>query len=59
VGENIFDQNRFSVQLGCKLNSHFSVETGFLSQILQFSREIQGNNVVQYNRGLVVNMIFQ
>jgi len=59
VGENIFDQNRFSVQMGCKVNSHFSVETGFLSQILQFAREIQGNNVVQYNRGWVVNMIFQ
>jgi hypothetical protein len=59
VGENIFDQNRFSVQLGCKVNSHLSVETGFLSQILQFSREIQGNDVMQYNRGLVFNLIFQ
>lgn len=59
VGENIFDQNRFSVQVGYKINKNLTLEGGFLSQMLQLPREIQGNNVVQYNRGITLNLMYQ
>lgn len=57
VNENIFDQNRFGLLLGYKLNNSFRVEAGYLNQILQLGREIDGKNLFQYNSGLIVNTI--
>lgn len=55
VGENIFDQNRLSLLLGYRFNSTVRIEGGFLSQIVQLGREINGANVLQYNNGFLVS----
>jgi hypothetical protein len=55
VGENVFDQNRASVLAGYKASKTFRVEAGFLSQIVQLSREVESKNVYQYNSGLIIN----
>ncbi len=55
VGENIFDQNRFTLMLGYRFNKLIRTEAGFLSQIQQLSREINNSNVIHYNRGLIIN----
>ena len=53
VNENIFDQNRFGVLLGYRFSSMARIEGGFLSQIVQLPREVNGSNVFQYNNGVV------
>lgn len=58
VNENIFDQNRFGLLLGYKFNSTFRTEVGYINQILQLGREINGQNVIQHNNGFVVNTLF-
>nr|WP_315174370.1 DUF2490 domain-containing protein [uncultured Flavobacterium sp.] len=58
VNENIFDQNRFGLLLGYKLNSTFRFEAGYFNQILQLGREVNGRNVFQHNNGIIVNTIF-
>lgn len=58
VGENIFDQNRLSLLLGYKFNSMVKLEAGYLSQIVELGREVDGNNVIQHNNGLIFNAIF-
>lgn len=58
VRENIFDQNRFGVLLGYKFNNTFRLESGYISQILQLGREINGKNVFQHNNGFVINTLF-
>ncbi|OYU82052.1 MAG: long-chain fatty acid transporter [Flavobacterium sp. BFFFF1] len=58
VPENVFDQNRLGLLFGYRVNSNFSLEAGYISQILQFGREIDGNNVFQYNNGVMVNTLF-
>jgi len=55
VTANIFDQNRIGVLLGYQLNKFFRVEAGYLNQIIQFGRQINGRNVFQYNNGLIIN----
>lgn len=57
VNENIFDQNRFGVLLGYKFNNSLRIEAGYLNQILQLGREVEGRNVFQNNSGLLVNTI--
>lgn len=57
VNENIFDQNRIGILLGYKFNSTLKVEAGYLCQIVQLGREINGRNVFQYNQGIIVNAI--
>ena len=57
VNENIFDQNRLGILLGYKFNNSLRIEGGYLNQILQLGREIDGRNVFQYNEGLIVNTI--
>ena len=59
VKANIFDQNRIACLLGYALNSHFSLEAGFLNQTIQFGRQINGKNVFQYNNGFAINAIVQ
>lgn len=55
VNANVFDQNRMGVLLGYRFNSNIRIEAGYLNQILQFGRQIEGKNVFQYNSGLVLN----
>ncbi len=57
VNENIFDQNRLGILLGYKFNNSLRIETGYLNQILQLGREIDGRNIFQNNQGLIVNTI--
>lgn len=58
VNENVFDQNRLGVLLGYRFSSKVRVEGGFLSQIVQLPREVNGGNVFQYNNGLILHTIF-
>jgi hypothetical protein len=55
VAVNIFDQNRLGCLLGVKLNSNWTIEGGYLNQILQFSRLVGGQSVMQYNSGMILN----
>ena len=55
VNENIFDQNRLGLMVGYKANNTFRLESGFINQIVQLGREINGRNVFQYNSGVIVN----
>jgi hypothetical protein len=58
VGENIFDQNRLGVLIGCPVNKTLRVEGGYLNQIVQYGREIDGRNVFQHNNGFILTGIF-
>jgi hypothetical protein len=58
VNENIFDQNRFGLLLGYRFSPKFRLEAGYLSQIVQLSREIGGRNVFQHNNGFIISSIF-
>jgi len=57
VNENVYDQNRIGALLGYRFNQKFRIEGGFMQQLVQFGREINGRNVFQYNNGLIVNTI--
>ena len=58
VNENVFDQNRIGILLGYQFNSSLRVEGGYLNQIVQLGRELNGSNVFQYNNGIIVNALF-
>lgn len=58
VNENVFDQNRIGVLLGYKFNKTIRIEGGYLNQIVQLGREVNGSNVFQYNNGIIINSIF-
>lgn len=58
VNENIFDQNRIGVLLGYRLNQNVRLEAGYLNQILQLGREVNGRNVFQHNNGIIINANF-
>ncbi len=58
VNENIFDQNRIGILAGYRFNSHLRVEAGYLNQILQLGREVNNQNVFQYNNGFILNANF-
>lgn len=55
VNENVFDQNRFGALLGYRFNSKTRIEAGYLNQIVQLSREVEGKNVFQNNKGILVS----
>ncbi|MBP9932221.1 MAG: DUF2490 domain-containing protein [Chitinophagaceae bacterium] len=55
VQANIFDQNRISFMLGYRFNPLFRIEAGYLNQIVQFGRIINGQNIFQYNHGCIIN----
>ena len=57
VNENVFDQNRLGLLLGYRFSPKIRVEGGFLSQIVQLGREVDGRNVFQYNNGLILSTI--
>jgi hypothetical protein len=58
VNENIFDQNRVGILLGYRFTPFFKIEGGYLNQILQLGREVNNNNVFQYNNGIIINAYF-
>ena len=58
VKENVFDQNRLAGLIGFQSRSSFRVEAGFLQQLLQLGREVNGKNVFQYNNGVTVNLYY-
>jgi hypothetical protein len=58
VNANVFDQNRIGVLLGYRFNKNLRLEGGYLTQTLQFGREINGQNVFQTNSGLLLNAHF-
>jgi hypothetical protein len=58
VNANVFDQNRTSVLVGYKINKAIKVEAGYLNQILQYGRQINGKNIFQYNNGLILNAYY-
>jgi Protein of unknown function (DUF2490) len=55
VNENIFDQNRIGLLMGYRFNNRLRLESGYLNQIVQLGREVEGRNVFQFNQGLIVN----
>ena len=55
IGENVFDQNRFALLMGYKINSALRIEGGWINQILQLGREVDNKNVFQHNNGIVIN----
>ena len=55
VNANVFDQNRLGLLLGYKFNNKFRIEGGYLSQIVQYGRRINNNNIFQYNNGIILN----
>ena len=54
TGENVFDQNRFGLLLGYQFNKNLKIEGGYLNQIIQLGREIDGKNVFQKNNGFII-----
>jgi hypothetical protein len=58
VNENVFDQNRLGLLLGYRFNNSFRVEAGFLHQALQLGREVNNQNVFQYNSGFLLSTAF-
>lgn len=58
VGENVFDQNRLGILLGYKFSGKVRIEGGYLNQIVQLGREVEGKNVFQYNNGFILSGIF-
>ena len=58
VNANIFDQNRLGVALGYRFNKCFRLEAGYLNQVIQFGRLINGKNIIQNNNGLVLSANF-
>lgn len=57
VNENIFDQNRLAILLGYRLSAKARIEGGYLNQIAQLSREVNGRNVFQDNKGILLSTI--
>lgn len=58
VAANVFDQNRIAFLLGYRFNDKIRFEAGYLNQILQFGRTINGNNIFQNNSGIIINTNF-
>ena len=57
VQENIFDQNRMGLLAGYNANKYVRIEGGYMMQILQLGREMNGSNVFQYNQGIMLNAV--
>ena len=57
VNENVFDQNRLGILLGYRFSSKVRIEGGFLNQIVQLSREVNGSNVFQNNKGILLSTV--
>lgn len=58
VNQNIFDQNRIGALAGMKFNQKMKIEAGYLNQLLQLGRFVDGKNHFQHNSGYVINSYF-
>ncbi|MBS1681837.1 MAG: DUF2490 domain-containing protein [Bacteroidetes bacterium] len=58
TNSNVFDQNRIGVLLGYRFTENLKIEGGYLNQILQYGRKINGQNVFQNNNGIIINANF-
>jgi hypothetical protein len=58
VNANVFDQNRLGLLVGYRFNKNIRVEGGYLNQIIQFGRQMNGQNIFQYNHGIIINANF-
>jgi hypothetical protein len=58
VNANVFDQNRIGVLAGYRFNPTVRIEAGYINQLLQFGRLINGRPVFQNNNGFVLNANF-
>ena len=58
VNANVFDQNRVGLLLGYKFNQKVRLEIGWIHQIVQFGRQINAQNIFQFNSGLLANANF-
>jgi hypothetical protein len=56
VNVNVFDQNRIGLLIGYKFNNSIRAEAGYLNQILQYGRQINNQNIFQYNSGIILNL---
>lgn len=54
VGANVFDQNRLGALVGYKINKNVKIEAGYLNQILQQGKRVEGKPVFQYNNGFML-----
>ncbi len=54
---NVFNENRTGLLIGYVFNKHFSLEAGYINQILELGRLIDSRNVFQYNSGLMLNAL--
>nr|WP_294905210.1 DUF2490 domain-containing protein [uncultured Lacibacter sp.] len=57
VNENIFDQNRVGLLLGYRFSKHFRLEGGYINQVVQLGREVNGRNVFQRNNGFILSSV--
>ncbi|MCH7411558.1 DUF2490 domain-containing protein [Belliella sp. DSM 111904] len=55
VNANIFDQNRLGLLLGYRFNKNLRIDAGYMNQIIQFGRQINGQNIFQTNHGFMIN----
>jgi hypothetical protein len=58
VNQNVFDQNRLALIIGYRFNKTIRAEGGFFQQILQLGRQINNQNVFQYNNGTILNLYY-
>lgn len=58
VNANVFDQNRLGILLGYRFTKNVRTEAGYLNQIVQYGRLINGQNTFQNNNGLIINTNF-
>lgn len=56
VNANVFDQNRIGILLGYRFSKNMRIEAGYLNQIVQFGRQLEGKNVFQHNNGVILNI---
>lgn len=55
VNANIFDQNRIGVVAGYRFIKSFRIEAGYINQIVQFGRQLNGKNIFQNNSGVILS----
>jgi Protein of unknown function (DUF2490) len=59
LGVNVFDQNRIGALIGYRKSQALAIEIGYLHQMLQFGRMIDGKNVFQRNSGIIFNLLYR
>ncbi|MBK7988290.1 MAG: DUF2490 domain-containing protein [Ignavibacteria bacterium] len=55
VSANILIRIRVGLLFGYRFSPSLRIEGGYLSQIVQFGRQIGGKNIIQYNNGIILN----